>query len=252
MLELKKILSVFVTIPGSFIIILIASGIYGIKKKNFLLCINLIIGLLLYCISISYFANPILGLIEKDSIYKGKPSVDVIILLGGGTSEGVSDLSGISAPISDMTVRIVDAVRLYNKYSLPIIITGGSASEAAKDAVVAKRFLIDLGVKPSDIIIEDQSMDTVENALYVKKLFKAKKFKKGLLVTSGYHLKRAEFIFRQTGIDVYPHSCGLLSEKKARRTMYDFLPSVFELKKSGLAFKEAIGLLFYRIKYVFT
>lgn len=251
MLEVKKTLSVLVTIPGIFVVLLIVTGIYGIRKKYFLLSVNIIIGLLLYCASISYFANPLMGLIEQDSIYKGRPSVDVIVLLGGGTSEGVSDLSGISAPVPDMVVRIVDAVRLYNQYRLPVIVTGGSASETVKEAMVARRLLIDLGVNAIDIIIEDASRDTAENARYVKELFEKMHFKRGLLVTSGYHMKRAEFIFRKTGIDVYPHSCGLLSEKKEYCTIYDFFPGVSELKKSGIALKEAVGLLFYKAKYRF-
>ncbi len=118
--------------------------------------------------------------------------------------EGVPDISGTSIPSSDMTVRIVDAVRLYKKYKLPIIVSGGSVPGKVKEAVVVGRFLNDLGVKQKDIILEDLSMDTVENALNVKDIFKKKGYKKGLLVTSAYHIRRSEFLFKKTGLDVYP------------------------------------------------
>ncbi|MBN2039252.1 MAG: YdcF family protein [Spirochaetes bacterium] len=248
MFELKKIISVFITIPGFFIAFLVITGLYGFLKKINILKFNLLIGIILYCISISFFSNRIIGLIEKDSIYYGKPEVDVIVLLGGGMSEGVSDISGTGFPSYDMGVRTMDAFRLYKLYHLPIIVTGGSISEQ-KEAFVVRRILIDFGVKPDRIVIEDKSRDTVENALYVKRIFRDKGYKKGLLLTSGYHLRRSEFIFRSVGLDFYSHSSGLLSEKKKIFFLYDFLPDIAHLKKSALFLKEAAGLVFYFVKY---
>jgi uncharacterized SAM-binding protein YcdF (DUF218 family) len=249
MFELKKIISVFITIPGIFIFFLTVTGLYGLFKRIAVLRWNLLIGIILYCISISYFSNSIIGLIEKENIYKGKPSVDAIILLGGGKHEGVHDISGQGIPSYDMTVRVVDAARLYKKYKKPIVFSGGDVSEKVKEAEIVKRFLIDLGVKEKDIFYDDISRDTVENAIYTKEIFYKKRFKTGLLVTSGYHLKRSEYIFLKAGLNVIPHSAGLLSEKKEKYTFHDFLPNIGEFKKSAVMLKESIGLFFYYIKY---
>jgi uncharacterized SAM-binding protein YcdF (DUF218 family) len=249
MFELKKIISVFITIPGIFIFFLIITGLYGLFKRISVLRCNLLVGIILYCISISYFSNSIIGFIEKDSIYKGKPAVDAIILLGGGRYEGVSDISGKGIPSYDMTVRVVDAARLYKKYKKPVVFSGGDVSEEVKEAVIVKRFLIDLGVKEKDIYYDDISRDTVENAIYTKEIFRKKRFKTGLLVTSGYHLKRSEYLFKKAGLDVIPHSAGLLSEKKEQITFHDFLPNIGDLKKSAVMLKETIGLFFYYVKY---
>jgi uncharacterized SAM-binding protein YcdF (DUF218 family) len=249
MFELKKLISAFITIPGIFIVFLVVTGIYGFRKKNFVLKYNLFVGIILYCISISFITNNLFSFIEKENIYNGRPQVDAIILLGGGIIEGVPDISGTSIPSSDMTVRIVDTVRLYKKYKLPIIVSGGSVPGKVKEAVVVGRFLNDLGVNPKDIILEDSSRDTVENALYVKGIFNKKGYKKGLLVTSAYHIRRSEFLFKKTGIDVYPHSCGIASDKSALLNLYDFLPNIGNLDKTAVTVKESIGLLFYYIKY---
>jgi uncharacterized SAM-binding protein YcdF (DUF218 family) len=250
MFELKKIISAFLLIPGIFIVFFIITGIYGIRKKIFILKFNLLAGIILYCFSISFVANYMLSFIEKESIYSGKPAVDAIILLGGGVMEGVPDISGTSIPSSDMTVRIVDTVRLYKKYKLPVVVSGGSISGKVKEAVVAKRFLTDLGVKDKDIILEDSSKDTIENALYVKEIFRKKGYKKGLLVTSAYHIRRSEFLFKKAGLDVYPHSCGISSNKSIEFNLYDFLPGIGYLNQSAATIKEALGLLFYFIKYI--
>jgi uncharacterized SAM-binding protein YcdF (DUF218 family) len=249
MFALKKIISAFLIMPGILIVFLIITGIYGIKKKNFVLKLNLLAGIILYCLSISFVTNNLLGIIEKESIYSGKPAVDAIILLGGGVMEGVPDISGTSIPSSDMVVRIVDTVRLYKKYGLPVVVSGGNVAGKVKEAVVAKRFLIDLGVKEKDIIPEDSSRDTVENALFVKEIFRIKGYKKGLLLTSAYHIRRSEFLFKKAGLDVYPHSCGITAGKSVELTLYDFLPSIGCLNQTAVTLKEAIGLLFYYIKY---
>jgi uncharacterized SAM-binding protein YcdF (DUF218 family) len=249
MFELKKIISSFLIIPGIFILFLIVTGIYGAKKRNFIFKLNLLIGIILYCFSISFISGNLLHFIEKENIYSGKPAVDAIILLGGGFNEGVPDLSGTGVPSPDMTMRIVDTVRLYKKYKLPIVVSGGSVSGKMSEAAVAKRFMTDLGVKESDIIIEDASRDTVENALYVKEIFNRKGYKKGLIVTSAYHIRRSEFIFKHAGLDIYVHSSGISFNGSRQLTIYDFLPSIGSLNQTANAAKEATGLLFYQIKY---
>ena len=249
MFELKKIISSFLMIPGIFIIFLMLTGLYGFRKKILVLKLNLLAGIILYCLSISFITSNLVGFIEKKNIYNGKPQVDAIILLGGGIMEGVPDISGTSIPSSDMTVRIVDAVRLYKKYKLPIVVSGGNVSGKVKEAAVVGRFLIDLGVKQKDIILEDLSMDTVENALNVKDIFKKKGYKKGLLVTSAYHIRRSEFLFKKTGLDVYPHSCGISSNEEVLPDLYAFLPNAGDLGKTGIIMKETMGIIFYYIKY---
>ncbi len=246
---LKKIISSLITIPGVFIVCLFVLGVYGFRKRVRLLQVNLILGFIIYCCSISLIANFLIGRVEQGHFYNGEIKVDVIILLGGGIIEGVADFSGKSIPASDMMARLVDAVRLYNRYRLPVIVSGGSAGGEEKEAIVVRRFLIDLGVNTNDIIIEDASRDTVENALNVKRIFLKRRFTKGLLVTSAYHIKRARYLFEQAGLDVLPYSSGYLSEKKSCFSIFELLPNIGDLRKSAIAIKETIGIVFYYLKY---
>ncbi|MDY6935055.1 MAG: YdcF family protein [Spirochaetota bacterium] len=246
---MKKIISTFVTIPGILVVCLVFLGLYGLYRRDKLLLINLFLGIILYSISISCIATPLIGIVEKRGIYSGEQGVDVIILLGGGVIDGVEDFSGVSIPSYDMIPRIVDAVRLHNRYNIPILVSGGSVAGSQKEAHVVKRFLIDLGVKPKEIIIEDESRDTVENALYVKKKLFQIGYKRGLLVTSAYHIRRAEYLFKKAGLDVVSHSSAPLSGKGKGCNLYDFLPNINSLSKSARALRESIGIFFYYIKY---
>ena len=249
MFVLKKIIGSLVTIPGIIIIFLVISGIYGFKKKIKILQLNFFAGIIIYLLSISPVSNFLAGTIEENYFYDGRESVDAIILLGGGVIEGVADFSGESIPSPDMLFRIVDAARLYSKYKHPIIVSGGSAGCEKKESKIAGRFLTDIGVPEKQIIQEGESRDTVENALNVKKIFLAGGFKKGLLVTSGYHIKRAKYIFEKNGLEVVPYSSGLLSEKKECLTIFDYLPHISSFRNSAVALKEFAGLMFYYIRY---
>lgn len=249
MFLIKKIIRSFITIPGVIVLYLLISGIYGYRKKIKVLQINLFLGIIIYCISISPVADFLVGIIEKESVYDGQGKPDIIILLGGGIIEGARDLSGTGILPGDMTARVVDAVRLNRKYKLPVLISGGPASDGEREAVVARRYLIDLGVKPGDIIIEDNSRDTVENAVFVKRIFDRNGYKKGLLLTSAYHIRRAEYIFKNEGLNVILHSAAPLSKKKNYH-IFDFIPDVEDFRKSAIALKEAVGILFYFFKYL--
>ncbi len=249
MFLLKKIISSLITIPGFFIVCLLVLGIYGFRKRVKFLRVNLIIGIIFYLCSISVVANALMGMVEKEYFYNGGHKVDVIVLLGGGIIEGVDDFSGKSIPSADVMTRIVDVVRLYDKYRLPIIVSGGRVGCSESEAIVVRRFLIDLGVKARDIIVEDKSRDTVENALFVKQILLKRGLRKGLLVTSAYHIRRAKYLFEKTGLEIIPYSSGYLCEKDKCLSVFDFLPNAGDLRKSAIAVKETIGIIFYFVKY---
>ncbi len=247
MFALKKIISSFIIMPGILIMLLILSVIFRNKIKTWKL--NVILIFFIYLVSIFPVANFFIGKIEKHSIYTGTPAADVIILLGGGYIQGVTDITGRNIPSPDMLVRIVEAVRLYNRYKLPIIFTGGPFEPGGGESLTVKRFLTDLGVNPNHIILEDKSIDTVENAAFVKAILGGSFHKKAVLITSAFHMKRSELIFKRYGFDMALHSAGGCHENREHLNFMDFLPDPHELGISSLALRELIGYNFYRFKF---
>jgi len=59
----------------------------------------------------------------------------------------------------------------------------------------------DAPVSPADIIAEEESVDTHENAKEVFKIVEAEKFHKVALLTVGFHMERSEQIFRNHGVE---------------------------------------------------
>ena len=56
-------------------------------------------------------------------------------------------------------------------------------------------YLIKNGVPKKQIILEKKSKDTIGNAYFVKKIFLKKNEKKGIIITSNFHLERVKYVF---------------------------------------------------------
>jgi uncharacterized SAM-binding protein YcdF (DUF218 family) len=243
---LKKIIVSFITFPGLFIVILIGGGLI-VLKKNRVGLFSILVGLSIYLVSIPIVGNNIIASVESHVKYRAKKG-DCIILLGGGISEGIEDLTGIGIPHPDVLERIVEARRIWHRLKIPVIISGGSVYGGTPEADVVKRYLIELGIPKRYILCEKKSRDTVENAQLIKLRMQREKLTRGILITSSYHIKRAHLIFAGEGLITYPHSAGSKSEKIVYQWVH-FLPTIHDFYKTSLAIKEHVGIMVYSLKY---
>lgn len=251
MFAIKKLLPPFLIPPGIFVLLLIAWGVYRSlagKWKSGLGTIFL--GLALWAVSIGPVSNLLMATLEAQHPIPEKVEGDVIVLLGGGVIEGVPDLSGNGVPEGQMYPRIVTAVRLQRRTGLPMIVSGGKIREdETPEAVIVKRFLVDLGVEESQIIQEDRSRDTYENAVFTKEVCDRRGFRRPILLTSAYHLGRSVETFRRAGLNVTPYPSNFYSLGHRPYTFRSFLPSANSLVVSSSALHEYLGLVFYRAWY---
>jgi uncharacterized SAM-binding protein YcdF (DUF218 family) len=175
---------------------------------------------------------------------------DVIILLGGGSLPKAPDFSGLGIPTDTMLGRIVTAVRLQQKLNVPIIVSGGKVYQnESSEASIAKRLLIDLGVKEDEIILDEKSRDTYENAKYTKEICLRNDYKHPILVTSASHLKRSLLSFESVGIDLVPYPASFKSKRDPTYRLHEFLPRSGSLAQSSSALHEYLGILFYKLAY---
>lgn len=202
----------------------------------------------MWLFSLSPVSDIMLGGLESDFKIPGNPSGDVIILLGSGVYDEAPDLSGIGAPSVEMSGRIITAVRLQKKLDIPIVVSGGIVFDGRKaEAVIVRRFLIDLGLPSDKIIMEDKSRDTIENAKYTLEICRKLNFKKPILVTSAFHMKRAIMSFRKIGVEVLPVPSNFRTWKNKRYGWESYLPGNFDI--ANTAIHEYLGLIFYRFAY---
>lgn len=251
MFTLKKIITPFLLPPGLFILIAVAGMSGSLVRRNFRAAwVCFWLSLLIWVFSISPTRDIILGGLENGLTIPSAPQGDVIIMLGGGLYPNTPDFSGTSAPGFGTMERMVTAARLHRRLGLPIIVSGGRVdTSGVAIAPIVKRFLMDLGVAPDRIIIEDRSRDTYENALFSKERCEQFGFKHPLLVTTGFHMKRALFCFKSVGLNATPYPCGLTVWREKQFQWKQLLPSANTLQATSAGIHEWLGRLFYLLRY---
>jgi len=106
---------------------------------------------------------------------------DAIVVLGGGNGE-----------------RVYYACELYKKgYAPLVILTGGPLAWRLTEIDVMKKQALFYGVPDQEIITENKSMSTLENAKFVIPILKKHDVRQIILITSPYHMRRAYKTFNK-------------------------------------------------------
>lgn len=103
----------------------------------------------------------------------------------------------------DTTARTKEAVELYkNGWATKLIFSGAAQDKSGpSNAEAMRRIALSSGVPNGDIITEEYSSTTKENAENTQNILAENEIESVILVTSGYHQRRAglEFIARSNG-----------------------------------------------------
>ena len=167
------------------------------------------------------------------------PEADAIALLGG--SMGIETNMSSYAEMATSADRVWQAVRLYKAEKADKIIATG---DYAKDTTLP--LLKDFGMGEESVSFVD-ARTTEEEAKGLEKLG----YKKILLVTSAWHMKRARLMFKKyaPGIEVVCAPADFENTFMARKTPFFKAilpdPNVFYL--NSVAFHEWVGIVGYSI-----
>ncbi len=173
-----------------------------------------------------------------------------IILLGGFSSYKVeSD----RIRFSESADRLLNALELYHlKKADRFIFTGGSGriiDRGQKEGEFLKDYLILMGIPEDSLMVEMNSRNTHENAEMTFAMLKEENLEKGdyLLVTSGFHMKRAMGCFKKAGLKVHPYNTDPLQSVIAPDFTDAITPSAGVLGKWQLLIREWIGYFIYKV-----
>lgn len=176
---------------------------------------------------------------------------DVAIVLGGMT-EYNNDLKTLS--IRRGGDRIWQAITLYKTHKVDKLLISGDhgyvIDRGMHEAAQLKEVLVKWGIPGEDILIENSSKNTYENAVESKKILKEEfpEAKRFILVTSGRHMKRALACYEKAGIHCTPYSTDLYTGPTRFYTFEDFvIPSVGVMDDWHGLIKEWVGFVTYRI-----
>ena len=178
------------------------------------------------------------------------PATDAIVLLGGSFDPAAD---GWGYPeLNDAADRVWHAARLYQAGKAPLIVVsaGGTrgGSEVQSPARATLLLLTALGVPESAVILEANSRNTRENAAYTATVAAANGgIERVLLVTSAWHMARAEAAFWRMGFEVVPAPADY-ARLRATTRLPSLLPLATALQRSSRVCREYLGLLVYRLR----
>lgn len=106
--------------------------------------------------------------------------------------------------------RLDKALELYSDFEVKpkIIVSGGRSSKnPASEAELMRNYLLDKGIPDEMIMIEDQSINTVQNlefsSIKIRKIWQKDRRPRVIIVTSDYHIPRTKFHAEKLGLKVH-------------------------------------------------
>ncbi|MCK8676960.1 SanA/YdcF family protein [Streptomyces lichenis] len=151
------------------------------------------------------------------------PAHDVAVVFGAGLRQG--------RPTPYLAHRLDAAAGLYRDGKVKVVLVTGDNSRADYDEPDAMRgYLRERGVPDGRIVSDYAGFDTWDSCVRAKRIFGVDR---AVLVTQGFHVRRAVALCRSAGIDVY----GVGVDERRDATWY--YGGVRELAAAGKAALDA-------------
>ncbi|CAG4990569.1 hypothetical protein DYBT9275_00559 [Dyadobacter sp. CECT 9275] len=243
----------FLLMPMNISLILLMWGMFvkNRRKRNTALILSLMI---LLMTSNSYIVNKAFTVWEYKqlNIKDVADGYDVGVVLTGGMinwATFATDHIGFGGHAD----RFLQAYLLYKNGKIKkIMISGASPGwltrQGKGEGLEVKRLLIQWGVKPGDIVLEQRARNTRENAVFSEKLL-AEQFpgQKYLLITSSFHMKRSMACFEKTGLKMDAFPADFYGGDFRFKVKDLLIPDPEVIGYFNLLWREWIGFVIYRI-----
>ena len=184
--------------------------------------------------------------------FSSLPDCDAVVLLGG--SHGFSNYGVNSIEFSGATDRIITAAELVRlKKGEALVIGGGEYSSSGQTGLHGQLIAEWLkSWKPFDspIHVLGYSSNTKDEADQTKVLAEKNGWEKIILVTSANHMRRAEALFKKTGLEVVSVGSDFegLSSLEADFRIYSIVPGSVGFDKLRYYIHEQVGWLYYKLR----
>ena len=232
--------------------LLVASLLF--KRRGLALLALLLLGLS----SNTFVANHMMAFAERGRLHQAPnqvPPVDAIVVLSGMIRDVTTAQGGTVPEWGDAADRFDAGITLMQLGKAPVIaFTGGrlpwSATDETEGSVLRSR-AIARGVNPSQIYLTTDVENTAQEAEAIKQWLASRHQNtrpRILLVTSAFHMTRAQSLFARAGLSVVPYAVDFRNAAGPLKPELWF-PSGEALDKFETAWREILGQAFYAIRY---
>ena len=153
-----------------------------------------------------------------------KENLDYMIVLG-------AQVHG-ERPSRALKLRLEKATQEWERCGKPILLLSGGQGdgESITEAECMKRFLVEKGIPEDKMILEDESVSTMENLQFCARLSDCKEKKTGI-VSNNFHVYRALKLAKKQG---YQDVCGVAAGSDWRYQIHYMVREAFALVKEKI------------------
>ncbi len=250
---LVKLVSRLLLPPGGLLLLFAAALVLAfLGRRRLALVVAGVAGAAFWILSTPIVADRLVQGLEGEvgaRTIADLPVADAIVVLGGGIGPALPPRT--VADLSEGADRVLFAARLARAGKAPLVVASGGypawVGAPTSESAETKALLVEWGVPADHVLLEERSLDTLENAADTAKLLRERGLTKILLVTSALHMPRALEAFRATGLDVTAAPTDYAGVENAHHTVLDYVPTATAFELSVRSLHEHLGRLWYRL-----
>ena len=242
--------SLLMPLPLFFLAIVVAFIMRKSKKKT-AYRIGFTALILFYIFTTPLLASIFINLVEAPYHNQIKPESEIsaIVIPGGYTAQFGSHGEVMVQALPGID-RLFTGIRLYKEGIAPIVLLSGGSNNPEHEMPESeriKKYLISFwDIDEDDILLENKSMNTKENARYSADIFDTMDMEKTiLLVTSVTHMRRARLAFERNGFEIIPYATDFTFLQVRFPSM--LIPSSSALNYNSGIIREYLGLMYYSL-----
>lgn len=250
-----ELVALLILPPGGLIVIALLSFLCYIKWPRVgavLVALDLV---LLGLLSLPLTARQLTASLESSApalsvqaLEEARGRVKAIVVLGAGRYAAAPEYEGADVVSAMALVRLRYAAHLHRQTGLPILVSGGASGAENVAEAELMRVALERDYRITPRWREPRSRNTLENARYSAELLRAAGVKEVMLVTHGWHMRRAIWCFEEAGLRTVPAPTGFHTLDRHGRRLHGYLPSADGLFWSSVALYERLAYLWYRMR----
>ncbi len=182
------------------------------------------------------------------ALEEARARAKAIVVLGTGRYAAAPEYDGADVVSAITLERLRYAAHLHRQTGLPILVSGGTPGGEDVAEAELMRAVLERDYRITPRWREGRSRDTRENAQYSAEILRNAGVKEIMLVTHGWHMRRAMWCFEEAGVRTAPAPMGFHTLDRRERGLQGYLPSARGLYWSSVALHERLAYLWYRMR----
>jgi uncharacterized SAM-binding protein YcdF (DUF218 family) len=180
------------------------------------------------------------------------PECDAVVLLGG--THNFSSFGVNSIEVNQAFDRVITAVELVRLNKGKALVIGGGEYSAGNqiglNGQLVADWLVNWKLIDAPIHVLEYSSNTKDESMHTMHLAKKKHWKKIILVTSAWHMRRSEALFSRTELEIFPVGADFegISSMESDYNIENIIPTHKGFKIIGSYLHEQVGWLYYKLR----